>query len=157
MKPEHARDFNLLEEWQLLGLCIEREAKGEPLDGKIAVGTVVLNRVKLRDWDGKTIHEVILKPWQFSWTMPEAGSDYYNHAHWIAANWVDAYRKNACLRECCRIANGLFDGTIPQDPDLAGLGCCQYLNPKTAKATKEKWLKAGMKVVKKIKNHEFFV
>lgn len=157
MKPEHKRIFNLLADWQLLGLNIEREASGEPREGKIAVGTVVLERVDHRKWDGNTIKEVILMPWQFSWTMPEAGLDYYEHAVLIAGNWVEAYRKSPVLQECCDISNGLIQGVIPRDPDLAKVNCCQYLNPKTAAQAREKWIAAGMKSVKVIQNHEFFV
>jgi len=167
MKPEHARIFKLLADWQLLGLNIEREASGESREGRIAVATVTLERVDHRKWDGNTIQEVILWPWQFSWTMPEAekgcsyykehGPMYYDHAVWIAANWVEAYAHDETLRECAAVASGMLQGTIPRDPDLAAVHCCQYLNPKTAAGTRVKWIKAGMKPVKIIANHEFFV
>jgi len=157
MKPEHRQIFESLTDWQLMGLCIEREASGEPYEGKVAVGTVILERVDHRNWDGKTVREVILKPWQFSWTMEEAGKNYYEESVYIAANWVDAYRHSKALQECCDIATKMIMHDIPRDPDLAAVNCCQYLNPKVAKASKEKWLKGGMKVVKVIGHHEFFV
>jgi hypothetical protein len=158
MKPEHRPLFEKLIDWQLMGLCIEREARGEPYEGQVAVGTVILERVDHRDWDGSTIHEVILKPWQFSWTMPEAGSDYYNDAVMIARSWVDEYRIRKALRDCCAIANGLMDHSIPRDPDLAAVHCCQYLNPRGEwpKKTKAAWMESGMRMVKKIGHHEFF-
>lgn len=154
MKPEHKRVFELLADWQLMGLCIEREAGGEPHEGRIAVGTIIFERVDHRNWDGKTIKEVILKPWQFSWAMPEAGEKYYLEAVQIASNWVDAYRTRVALQECCKIATDMLFGEIPRDPDLAE--CFQYLNPKYAKETKRKWLESGMKIIKVIGNHEFF-
>lgn len=157
MKPEHKRIFTLLADWQLLGLCIEREASGEPREGRIAVGTVILERVDHRKWDGTTLREVILWPWQFSWTMPEAGVDYYEDSVLIAADWVRSYAKDEALRECAAIALGILQGTIPRDPDLAAVHCCQYLNPKIAHETREKWIKAGMGIVKTIGRHEFFV
>jgi spore germination cell wall hydrolase CwlJ-like protein len=156
MRPEHKKIFESLADWQLMGLCIEREAGGEPIEGKIAVGTVILERVDHRDWDGETIKEVILKRWQFSWTMPEAGEWYYNDAVAMASNWVDAYRQNESLKKCCDIATGMLQGEIPRDPDLAAVHCCQYLNPRVAPDVKEKWLVSGMKVIKKIGRHEFF-
>lgn len=156
MKAKHRPIFLSLPDWQLLGLNIYMEAMGEPYEGKVAVGTVTLERVDHRDWDGKTLHEVVLKPWQFSWTMPEAGADYYNRGVWIAANWPEAYRRFSALRECADIAKGLLAGSIPRDPDLAAVDCCQYLNPRYAPGTKREWLAAGMRVVKCIKNHEFF-
>ncbi len=55
-----------LTEPQLLARCIWGEARGEPIQGKLAVAHVVLNRVKAQSYYGKTIRDVILKPWQFS-------------------------------------------------------------------------------------------
>lgn len=60
-------DFSILTDDQLLALCIKSEAAGEPIIGQLAVGYVVLNRVKRQTWYGLSIREVILKPWQFSW------------------------------------------------------------------------------------------
>jgi hypothetical protein len=156
MKPEHKKTLEALTDWQLMGLCIEREASGEPYEGKVAVGTVILERVDHRNWDGKTIKEVILKPWQFSWTMPEAGEGYYNEAVNIATYWVDAFRERPVLQECCRIAIDMINGTIPRDPDLAAVNCTQYLNPKVAPEQKKKWLAGGMTTIKTISHHEFF-
>jgi hypothetical protein len=156
MKPEDKHFFTALPDWELMGLCIQREAGGEPREGKIAVGTVILERVDHRSWDGKTVQEVILWPSQFSWTMEQAGKDYYDESVYMASHWSEEYEHDKALRECCEIARGLLQGEIPRDPILAAANCCQYLNPKVAAKTKEKWLKAGMTVIKKICNHEFF-
>ena len=156
MKQEHKKIFESLVDYQIFGLCIEREAGGEPFEGRVAVGTVILNRVDKKGWMGQTIQEVILKPWQFSWTMPEAGESYYDESVKIASNWVDEFRKRVSLQECCEIATRMITKGLPRDPDLAAVHCVQYLNPKVAGATKEKWLAAGMKVVKEIGHHQFF-
>jgi spore germination cell wall hydrolase CwlJ-like protein len=156
MKPEDKHFFTALPDWQLLGLNIEREAAGEPREGKIAIGTITMERVDHRSWDGKTVQEVILWPWQFSWTMEQAGKDYYEESVYMASHWQDEYEHDKTLRECCEIARGMLQGEIPRDPDLAAVNCCQYLNPKIAIVTKEKWLKAGMKIIKTIGKHEFF-
>lgn len=43
------------------------EARGEPVEGKIAVAWVVRNRFESRKWfAGKTLAETCTKPWQFS-------------------------------------------------------------------------------------------
>ncbi len=149
--------FESLTDWQLMGLCIEREAGGEIYEGRVAVGTVILERVDHRNWDGKTIQEVILKPWQFSWTMEEAGKSYYDESVKIASDWIEEHRKRRALQECCLIATGMLQDVVPRDPDLAAVNCCQYLNPKVAAKTKEKWLATGMKTIKTIGHHEFFV
>lgn len=149
--------FTTLPDDKLMGLCIEREAAGEPYEGRVAVGTVILERVDKHDWEGKTLQEVILKPWQFSWTMDQAGLAYYEEAVHMAQNFDDTLATYKALQECYDIARGMLDGAIPRDPDLHASHCCQYLNPKTAAVTMQKWLDHGMKVVKVIGHHTFFM
>lgn len=156
MRKQDIPYFNQFSEAELMALCIEREAGGESREGRIAVGTVILERVDHRDWDGKTVREVIMKPWQFSWTMPEAGKAYYEDAVATAKDWPAHVLKNRALQECLDIAEGLLGGTIPRDPDLAQSHCLQYLNPQVAAGTKQEWLAAGMRIVKKIGRHAFF-
>lgn len=62
--------FETWDEVGLLALLIWSEARGEPVEGQVAVGHVVLNRRRRGGWYGNTVHEVILKPWQFSWFNP---------------------------------------------------------------------------------------
>lgn len=158
MRPEDKPVFLRLEDWQLMGLCIEREAGGESREGQIAVGTVILERVDYRDWDGTTIKQVILKPWQFSWTMPEAGEYYYEKSVAIAVDFKEQYEygRNISLVRCCGIATGLINGLMPRDADLVRFHCCQYLNPVIAHKTRTKWLASGMRSIKIIGRHEFF-
>lgn len=157
MKFIHRAIFEALTEGQLMGLCIEREAGGEPFEGRIAVGTVILERVDHRKWDGETIREVILKDWQFSWTMAQAGEDYYMRSFAMAQNFDNEVNFNDSLMDCWLLARSMIAGATPRDPDLAKAHCCQYLNPHIAGKTKAKWLAAGMKVIKTIHRHEFFV
>ena len=156
MRPEDNHIFDSLEPWQAMGLCIEREAGGEPREGKIAVGTVILERVDHRKWDGQTIREVVFLPWQFSWTMPEAGEVYYKRSVYMAINWTQEYVCNPVLKTCCDVAEDMISGEVPRDPDLAAVHCCQYLNPVVAWKTRDRWIKAGMQSVKVIARHEFF-
>lgn len=55
-------------ELDLLARIIQAEANGEPFEGKVAVGQVVLNRVK-NDNFPDTIYEVIYQPRQFQPVM----------------------------------------------------------------------------------------
>jgi spore germination cell wall hydrolase CwlJ-like protein len=61
-----------MNEIDILSRTIYGEARGEYLkkDGGlaalIAVANVIMNRVKLKTWFGKSIIEVCKKPWQFS-------------------------------------------------------------------------------------------
>ena len=91
--------------------------------------------------------------------MPECGVEYYKEAVRMAADWNKECfgRHNKTLIECCGVAKGLLSGEIPRNSTLAAHNCCQYMNPKTAeKGQKEKLLKAGMKVILTIGNHEFY-
>ena len=148
-------DFGHLADYQLMGLCIKEEAGGEPYEGRVGVGTVILERVDHRDWDGKTIQDVILWPYQFSWTLPSDPER--ADAVKIARDFDSLYVLSKPLAECVDIARGLIGGTVPRTPDLAAVNCCQYLNPTVAPKVKAQWLAAGMKVIKTIGRHQFFV
>ena len=50
----------------MIALAIYREARGEDLSAKIAVGCAIRNRVQHPDWYGKNWFECITKPYQFS-------------------------------------------------------------------------------------------
>ena len=54
------------DDFMLLARTLFGEARGEEHDGKKAVAMVIFNRVKAKSWYGRTVREVILKPWQFS-------------------------------------------------------------------------------------------
>lgn len=55
------------EQHKCLALNIYHEARGEPVEGQIAVAHVTVNRVNHTNWPG-TICEVVYEPKQFSWT-----------------------------------------------------------------------------------------
>jgi len=148
-------DFGNLEPDQILGLTIYAEARGEIRAGRIAVGTVILERVDHRGWDGDNIIDVCLWPFQFSCYLK------YDPQRIalvrIATDFLSYYRNSAPLMECANIAWGLIKGTIPRDPELAVAHCCQYMNPETAEpGQEEKLLKAGMKIVKEVGAHRFY-
>lgn len=58
--------MTLLESVLWLTMNVYHEARGENLKGQMAVVYVTLNRSKKRN---KTVKEVILEPYQFSWTL----------------------------------------------------------------------------------------
>lgn len=53
-------------DWDTLGRTAFGEARGEPFNGIVGVCWVVMNRYKAMGWYGHTIHDVCLKPLQFS-------------------------------------------------------------------------------------------
>ncbi|MFH2011697.1 MAG: cell wall hydrolase [Pseudomonadota bacterium] len=143
------KDFGHLTDDQIMGLTIFAEARGEPREGRIGVGSTILERVDHRDWDGETIKSVCLWPYQFSCYLPDDPNR--KPLLWIAKNFEFACHKAKSLRECVEIARGMIEGSIPRNTTAM-----QYLNPLLASTTKNKWLAAGMNVVMKIGNHEWF-
>lgn len=147
--------FLALNEKQVVGLTIYREAGGEPAEGKIAVATVILERVDHRDWDGCTPKEVCLKRRQFS-CFNEFDKGYGKTLH-TAEAWDECMATDFCLMDCYGIAVGILSGMIPRHPILSAVHCCQYLNPRVAPEAKERWIASGMEMVLVVGRHEFFV
>ena len=54
------------EDLDILARTIFGEGRGELYGGKVAIGCVIMNRVKARSYFGDTVVEVCLKPNQFS-------------------------------------------------------------------------------------------
>lgn len=59
-------------DFDCLALNAHMEARGEGIDGMIAVSEVVLNRVEDRRWPDN-VCDVVYQKWQFSWTMMSEG------------------------------------------------------------------------------------
>jgi len=142
--------FSGLTEAQIMALTIYGEARGEPYEGKVAVGSVILERVEHRDWDGKTLHEVCLMPYQFSCFLPADPN--FKALKLIAGDWDTKITRSKALSECYSIAKGLLDGTIPRTPIIAEKNVCQY----KTKAAKAAWANK-MERVAVIGHHEFYV
>lgn len=54
------------EDIDIMARTIWGEARGEILEGKVAVALVIRNRAEKGGWWGDSITKVCLKPWQFS-------------------------------------------------------------------------------------------
>ena len=141
--------FSHLSEAQLMALTIYGEARGESREGKIAVGSVILERVEHREWDGKTLHEVCLMPYQFSCFLPADPN--FKALKLIAGDWGTKIARSKVLAECYQVATGLIDGIITRTPEIAAAHCCQYKTKKASAA----WAKK-MKVILTIGQHEFY-
>jgi len=141
--------FSPLSEAEIMALTIYGEARGESHEGKIAVGSVILERVKHREWDGDTIHEVCLMPYQFSCYLP--GDPNFQALRLIAGDWDKKSMRSMAMSECYQIASGMLDGTIPETPEIEKAHCCQY---KTVKA-QAAWAKK-MNLIATVGAHEFY-
>jgi len=60
-----AKNFN---EFNCLSMTIYYEARGEPIPGQFAVGSVVMNRVRSHVYPN-SVCKVVHQPYQFSWTL----------------------------------------------------------------------------------------
>jgi len=108
MYPQPYQD---LTDAELLGLCVYREARGEPDEGKRGVAHVVMNRVKAPSWWGTSVLTVVTHPWQFS-SFNENDPN------------VDIWPKDTdpVWADCLTIAENVLDGTAEDLTD----GCNSY-------------------------------
>lgn len=115
------------EDLELLARIIHAEARGETFEGQVAVGAVVLNRVKHPRFP-QTIREVIYQPGQFTAVTDRQIELPPDSKAYLAAE-------------------AALEG---QDPTN---GALYYYNPKLAT---DKWIRTRM-IVKSIGNHHFCV
>lgn len=113
----------------LLARLINGEARGEPYEGQVAVGAVVLNRVKSAEFPN-TITGVIYQKNQFSCITD--------------GQFNKPIDKNSTVYKAAQEA---INGADPSN------GALFFYNPKT---TKSKWL-FSLKTVKTIGNHRFAI
>ena len=114
---------------QLLARLINGEARGEPYKGQVAVGAVVMNRVKSSQFPN-TISAVIYQKGQFS--------------------CVKDGQFNKPIEEGSTVYKAAKEAISGVDPTN---GALYFYNPKTAKS---KWL-FSLKTVATIGNHRFGV
>lgn len=117
----------LKEDIELLARIIHAEARGESIEGQIAVGAVVLNRVQHPDYP-KSIKEVVYQPGQFSAV-------------------TDKQIELTPDENAYKAAQAALEG---QDPSN---GAIFYYNPKIAT---DPWIKTRS-IIRSIGNHKFCV
>lgn len=146
--------FGHLVSAQIMGLTIYGEARGESGEGKIAVGSVILERVDHRDWDGKTVQEVCLCPYQFSCFLPSDPN--FAALKMIANDWENKYLQSKDLQDCYHIALDLLSGRVLRTSKIAETHATQYLTTalRKSKACPD-WVKT-MKKIAVVGNHEFY-
>lgn len=98
---------------QLLTLTLYGETRGEPIEGQIAVGCVIRNRVQIGRW-GASYAKVCLAPWQFSCWRPEGGRDNYETVIEAAQMLAKSTTlpDDALLRQCAWVAQGVIGAWI---------------------------------------------
>lgn len=97
---------------QILALTLYGEARGEPIEGVIAVGCVIRNRVIDARW-GTKYRQVCLAPWQFSCWRREGGEANYervlDYAKQLLAHKVP---DDPIFRQCVWVSQGVIGGWI---------------------------------------------
>ena len=126
-KAEAASNSNSTSDVQLLARAINGEARGEPYEGQVAVGAVILNRVKTSKFPN-TIAGVIYEPGAFT-----AVSD---------------GQINVAISESSTVVKAARDALNGWDPSG---GALYYFNPATAT---NKWI-WSRPLIKTIGKHRF--
>jgi N-acetylmuramoyl-L-alanine amidase len=75
-----------------LATTLYHEARGEPLDGQLAVAEVILNRVEDPRWPS-TVCEVVIEPRQFRLLGPVDDYDSYSELLSLAVEILDGTRE----------------------------------------------------------------
>ena len=151
--------FGHLDDPQIMALTDYAEARGELFTGQVCVGTVILERVDHRSWDGDTVQEVCLWPKQFSCYLPSDNE--YPMIYDIAQRWNSEIVVNKVLAGCLDISTRLISGALPRDKDLATAHCCQYVTTQWRKYVDQhpdkgqRWW-ATMRLIKVVGHHEFY-
>ena len=154
-----ARDdsmFRQLPESDLLALTLYGEARGEGLDGQLAVASVVLNRAKRGGWWGGTVHDVCLADGQFSCFNvddPSIGmkaDPNRDVLERMARDIQHQINSSSAFRACWWIARGALDGILASNVQ----GATHYHK----NTTKPGWVGAkGMWHVCDVGSHRFYV
>jgi len=137
----------------ILARTLHGEGRNQPRHGKVAIASVVLNRVAADSWWGDDVVEVCLWPSQFSaWgdrdpnlkVMLEADDTIMRLGH----PTLDV--SNAAFNECMEIAIQAMDGRLEDNTE----GSTHYINPKVLKR-RPAWAEGKTPVVV-IADHEFY-
>ncbi len=121
-----------------LALVIWREARGEPKEGKTAVGFSIMNRVRRPAWWGDSVLAVVGKKWQYS-SMTDPNDKQLTR--WPAEDDLQ-------WRECLRIARDVYESNVGNPAPGADSYFADTIKPPNW-ATKEKF-------VVKIGHHSFY-
>jgi N-acetylmuramoyl-L-alanine amidase len=138
---------------QILTITLYGETRGEPIEGQVAVGCVIRNRVQTGKW-GSSYATVCLAPWQFSCWRPEGGRDNYELVMETAQMMTKGEMpEDALLTQCAWVAEGIIGDRIRDNVRAA----THYYAPDamTPKGSVPKWAANKIPVAKKA-GHLFF-
>lgn len=150
LQPELQKAIDALTDAQIVALVLYGEARSEPVQGIVAVGSVIRNRVRKPAWWGRDFKGVCLADHQFSCLNPIGGAGNYKKVVAFAEKLANKTQIiNAQERQCVWIALGIV-GDYVIDPTKASTHYhTRNLVPRPA------WTKGEAPAVQ-ISNHVFY-
>lgn len=104
---------------QIVSIVLYGEARSEPVQGIVGVGSVIRNRVRKPSWWGEGFKGVCLQPWQFSCLHPKGGEGNYRRVVAFATRLIGGKQITAAIeRQCVWVAHGIV-GDFVMDPTKA--------------------------------------
>lgn len=140
---------NLLPD-EVMALTLYGEARGEPIEGQIAVANVIMNRMREDTVKYKTVRDVCLEPKQFScWNTTDPNVQ-------ILVNLSSQLEKSTIidpiLEQCLYIARGVMKGYLRDNTKAAKY----YMTIDLFNNGRPSWAKVPSNTPKIIGNHVFF-
>lgn len=135
---------------QVLAVTLYGEARSEPVEGRIAVASVVMNRVKAGRF-GHDARAVCLAPMQFSCWQPKGGQKNYEEVMAVVRSAVNGAVIGPIMRECAWIALGALSGDLLDRVN----GSTHYVTADLFRIAPPAWAKGKTPVVR-VGSHLFF-
>lgn len=148
--PKHIPDplLTALSPSQLVVATLYGEARGEPIEGQVAVAHVIRNRVLRGDW-GPSVTSVVLAWAQFSCLWPTLGGRNFKFVLEMAERYAREGAFSPSLRQMEWVEEGVFGGKIMDNTN----GACHYY---AAGTTVPFWATSGATFVGQKGHHLFF-
>jgi N-acetylmuramoyl-L-alanine amidase len=136
---------------EVVAATIYGEARGERIEGRVAVGCVIRNRVKARRY-GKDYPAVCLAPYQFScWLHHDKAHQENFETLMLACRQLKRDELTPLLRECVWVAGGILDDDILDSTRAS----THYITRALWESHPPKWA-VGLTPVIGIDRHVFF-
>lgn len=122
-----------------MALTVYGEARGEPLEGKIAVANVIKNRSIRRK---QSIYDVVLAPYQFScWLESDPNRQKLDN---VLSKWERFVEHDELIRECLWVCFGVLNGLVSDNTNGADHYVARWLlaSNKAPSWTKELYVSA---------------
>lgn len=129
--------FALLSDAQTLGLTLWGEARGEEIEGRIAIACVIRNRMKDKRWPD-TLKDVCLQKSQFSCWSTSGGAQNYRALMQVAERLLadGPAAGDGILKESLWVADGIGAGVVRDRTS----GSTNYITRNLWETARPKWI-----------------